>query len=424
MPDPSALPRPEPEPEVLAVLGRAAPARRRRTRLLGILFTLLGVTALLGGGWALWQRRQEAARPQFVTGQVRHADIRVTVSATGTLQGLNTVEVGSEVSGKLTQVNVDYNDPVSVGQVLAIIDPEQSKAAVDEANAQVASAEASILQAKATLAEARQKLERAKGQLDAGLISRADYETLDASTLRAEATLKSSIASATLARAGLKSAQSRLEKTTIISPIDGIVLSRLVEPGQTVAAGMTTPVLFKLTQDLRKMSLKVAVDEADIGRVKEGQEASFRVDTYPEKVFVSEVLSLRNEPVTLQNVVTYEAILSVDNSELLLRPGMTAAATIVIETRANVLTVPNAALRFTPTPEIQKAFRLPGVPQGPRKPRVEPKTAAAVWVLQGGTPRRIELPLGASDGENTEVQGGALQENDDVIVDVEQSRRP
>ncbi|HSC89258.1 MAG TPA: efflux RND transporter periplasmic adaptor subunit, partial [Polyangiaceae bacterium] len=282
------------------------------------------------------------------------------------------------------------------------------------------SADAAVAQNKATLIESKQKLERARGQLAGGLIAQQDFEALEAAWARAEAAVKSAQASATLSRASLKSARSRLTKTTIVSPIDGIVLSRLVEPGQTVTAGMTTPVLFKLAQDLRKMELSVMVDEADIGRVREGQEASFTVDTYPDKVFSSRVVSVRNDPVTTQNVVTYESILSVDNGELLLRPGMTAAATVVIATHSDVLALPNAALRFAPSSEVQAQLRIPGVPSGPRKATVHEKQDPRVWILDGGVPAPVTIRTGASDGAFTEVIDGPLKVGSAVVVDVEE----
>lgn len=409
---------------MLAVLGLDDQPKRARRRWLRLAVALVVLAGIVFGGVRLWKKRAETAKPVFQTMPVQKVDIRVTVSATGTLEGLNTVEVGSEVSGKLTQVLVDFNDLVKAGQVLAVIDPEQSKAAVDEAAAQVASANASIHQAKASLVEAQKKLERAKGQVASGLLAAQDYETIEANALRAEATLQTSNASAVLARATLKSARSRLEKTTIVAPIDGIVLSRLVESGQTVAASMTTPILFKLAQDLRKMSLSVSIDEADIGHVREGQEAIFSVDTYPDKVFPSKVLSLRNDPVTVQNVVTYEAILAVDNGELLLRPGMTASATLVIETKHDVLSVPNAALRFAPSAEVQAQLRIPGFPKGPRKPTLAPdKPGSEVWVLEAQLPVKKSIVTGASDGAFTELLRGELKEGTAVIIDVEEKKQ-
>src|SRR5690606_13038620 len=197
------------------------------------------------------------------------------------IRGLNTVEIGAEVSGRIAKVFVDFNDRVEAGQLLAEIDPEQLIAAVEEAKARIVAADANIKQARATLAEAKAQATRAKTQLEKGLLSQREFETAEAAAIRAAANLASAQADATLARAALKSAEYRLERTKIVAPISGIVLSRLIEPGQTVNAGFQTPVLFELTEDLSRMSLHGYVDEADVGRVKEGQEASYTVEAYP-----------------------------------------------------------------------------------------------------------------------------------------------
>lgn len=394
--------------EVVKTLGTAG--RKSRTKWLW----LLGGLGLVGGIGSqvpryLTQRALEQA-PRYETASVKRGDIQVVISATGTLKGMNTVEVGAEVSGRITRVTVDFNDRVTKGQVLAEVDPEQLKASLEEAKAQVSAAQASIAQAKATLLESEQSAVRAEQQVKQGLISQRELESAQAVRERAKAALASSNASATVAAATLKSSKSRLEKTQIISPIDGIVLSRLVEAGQTVTAGFTTPLLFKLTEDLRQMSLYVYIDEADIGRAKDGQAAHFLVDAYPEKVFPSKVVSLRNEPREDQNVVSYEAVLSVDNGELLLRPGMTATATIVSDERKDVLMVPNAALRFTPPALSKEATRpTPG--------------ARRVWVLENGTPSPRPVKTGASDGQFTELVGDSLHEGDALLIDVVETKR-
>jgi HlyD family secretion protein len=393
------------DPDVLKNLGLQQGARSRVRRGVFVVLTLV-LLGLLGFGISRWlKQRAIDARPTYEQGSVTRGDIQVVISATGTLKGRSTVEVGAEVSGRVTEVLVDYNGKVSKGQLLAVIDPEQSQAAVAESEARVRESDASIRQARATLVEARQAQERATVQAKDGLISQRELESAEAARERAEATLASAQASATLSRATLEAQRSRLDKTRIVSPIDGIVLARSVEPGQTVTAGFTTPILFKLTEDLRRMELLVYVDEADVGRAREGQAASFTVDAYPDKTFPSKLLSLRNEPKEEQNVVTYEAVLQVDNSELLLRPGMTATATVVADVRKDVLAVPNAALRFAPP-------LLEGAP--PAKPGER-----RVWVLRGEppTPAPVVVKTGASDGRLTELRGGGLKEGDKVIVD-------
>jgi HlyD family secretion protein len=393
--------------EVRKTLGLGAHGRSRGRRW-GLGIVILLTLALAGYGiWHFMRQRAIAARPRYEQAPVVRGDIQVSVSATGTLRGRSTVEVGAEVSGRVTEVLVDYNDKVTKGQLLAVIDPERSKASVDESVARVRESDAAIRQAKATLVEARQTRDRAALQAKQGLVSQKDLESSEAALERAEATLASAEASSTVARATLGSQRSLLDKTRIISPIDGIVLSRTIEPGQTVTAGFTTPVLFKLTEDLRRMELLVYVDEADVGRAREGQEASFTVDAYPDKTFPSKVLSLRNEPKEENNVVTYEALLQVDNSELLLRPGMTATATIVADVRRNVLAVPNAALRFAPSKLEPNQIAKPG--------------ERRVWVLAGKDepkPEPVPVKTGVSDGRNTEVREGKLSEGSPVIIDV------
>jgi HlyD family secretion protein len=399
--------------EVVRTLGLQNENRTRRARLLWSVGAI-AFLSLLGYGISryLGQRARDR-QPKFQTEAASVGDIQVVVSATGTLKGQNTVEVGAEVSGRVAKVYVDFNDQVTKGQLLAEIDPEQLQAAVDEARARVAEADAAAKQAQATLLESRQAAARAAQQVEQGLVSQKDLEAASATLLRAQASAESAAADAQLVRATLKSQVSRLDKTRIVSPIDGIVLSRLIEPGQTVTAGFQTPVLFKLAEDLRRMNLFVYVDEADIGRTREGQAASFTVDAYPDKVFPSKVLSLRNEPKEDENVVTYEAVLAVDNDALLLRPGMTATATIVSELRKHVLSVPNAALRFTP----------PSLPQEvAQKPR-----GRGVWVLdqghEGARPRFVSLKTGASDGRRSEVLAGNLRAGTQVLVDVIEEKK-
>jgi len=398
----------EGDAEVLRTIGAAKKPGRWRwvRRLLVALVVLVGIFAALRWSQA---RREAAEAPRFQDAEVTRGDLQVTVTATGTIKGLNTVDVGAEVSGRVTRVYVDFNDRVEEGQLLAEIDPEQPLAAVDEASARVAAAEAGIQQAKATLEETRLTLAQAEAQAKEGLISQRDLNTARAAAERAKASLAGANADATLARASLKSARAKLGRTKIISPARGVVLSRQVEPGQTVTAGFETPILFKVAEDLTQMRLHVYVDEADVGRVREGQDATFTVDAFPGRTFPSKVLSLRNEPRTEQNVVSYEALLAVDNKELLLRPGMTATATIITEARKDVLLVPNAALRFAP-PAPPSGFGPPTAPQGPEGPRV--------WVLEGNEPVAVSVTPGPSDGRMTEITGGALQVGQRVLTDV------
>ncbi len=369
--------------------------------------TVVATVSATAGGYALTQRKA-APVDRYEQIELVRADLEVTVSATGSVESISTVEVGCEISGRVTRVLVDFNDTVEVGQLLAEIDREQYQATLDEATARLAGAEAAVLQAQVSLSDARAKYERAKRLADAGLSSAAELETAKATRDRTSAELQGAIADGAVARAAMQSATSKLQKTKIVSPVRGIVLSRLVERGQTVTAGFTTPVLFKLAEDLTKMQLSVYVDEADMGRVKQGLEASFTVDAFPGRRFASRVLSLRFEPRIDQNVVSYEAVLAAENEELLLRPGMTATATIVSEKRSDVLLVPNAALRFEPVTAGGPGSKPLAAAKGPH-----------VWVTGSADPVSVDVKPGASNGELTELlESGDLVVGDRVIVDL------
>lgn len=403
------------EEEVRKAIGAGTPSGMRRVaRYIALAVALLLVAGLIV---RFARRRASASGPVYQTAPATRADVHVTVTATGTLEAITTVDVGAEVTGRMLSVLVDANDAVEKGQLLAVIDPEQLRASTDESSAQVASAEAAIRQARATVIETRQAADRAHEQAKEGIVSVREVEAADAAAARAEAARDSAIASAKLARATLTFAQSRLDKTKIVSPITGIVLSRHVEPGQTVTAGFQTPLLFRLAQDLTQMRLNVDVDEADMGRVREGQPATFTVEAYPERTFSSRVLSLRNEPKTSQNVVTYQGVLSVDNQERVLRPGMTCTATILADLRKDVLVVPNAALRFappTPTGPGAGAAKTVGVQNK------DALKKQRVWTVVAGKPEPIFVRAGATDGVVTELPGGEIAVGTEVIVDMKE----
>jgi HlyD family secretion protein len=405
--------------QTLGVGASAASKRWRRAKwwaLLGV--GLLGAAALARAGL----RRAKDDGPHYVTAQVTRGDLRVTVTATGTLSALGSVDVGSEVSGRVQNVYVDYNQRVEKGQVLADIDPVELKATAAQASAQVAANRAAIKTAEATLVEATQALERAKAQLAQGLVATKELETAQASHARAEASLASAKANAAVASANLSSASWKVTKTKVISPIDGIVLSRSVSPGQTVAAAFQTPVLFRLATDLAALELNVQVDESDIGQVREGLTAEFRVDAYPDRVFTSRVKTVRNEAKTSSNVVYYEAILTVDNSARLLRPGMTATATITSELHENALRVPNAALRFEPP-----TTGTPGGPGAAPQASIKPVSAGKKRVYTLAADRSlhaVEVSPGASDGTNTEISTANLAPGTSVVVDIEDGVAP
>lgn len=399
--------------EIAALLGKPRRPRAGLGVRLTLLFFTLGVVA---AAFPLAWRRGSGRGPSYRTAEVTRGDLRVTITATGTLQATTTVEVGAEVSGRILEMTVDANDHVKRGQVMARIDPELLRAAVDQAAAQLAAAEASIREAQATRNETRLAADRAHAQVKEGLTAQKDLEAAIAAAARAEAQVASATANAALARAALVSAKSKLDKAAIVSPIDGIVLSRSMEPGQTVTAGFSTPVLFKIAEDLTRMRLEVDVDEADVGRAREGQEASFTVEAYPARVFASRVLLLLNEPKTSSNVVTYKGRLAVDNGEGLLRPGMTATATIVADRKPSIVLVPNAALRFVPPVEGPGLGGPPGTAPK-RAGQVVDKDRKNVYVVEASGLGRVAVRVGATDGTNTELLSDEIAPGTQLAVD-------
>jgi len=425
-------------PDGAAILAETK-ARRRRARV----FQLLGLALILfaAAGYFFWRARQNRSRGvKYLTAQAQVGDLKETVTATGTLKGLDSVDVGAQISGKLAKVNVDFNDHVTAGQVLAEIDPVQLQSRVDQSRAQVNAAEAALVLAKATQAQTKAQYARALDLSQKGLISSKDLDAAKADADRADASISSAQAQATLARASLKDAQTSLSYAVIRSPIDGIVLSRLVEPGQTVAATMSAPVLFTIARDLTQLRLYVDIDEADVGKVKEGQDATFLVDAWSAHPFISKVLSVHNLPTTGQTVVTYQAVLSVDNTQLLLRPGMTATATITTEQRKNVLLVPNAALRFSPPSRTSNSGSgipfLGGPPGGMRmgggsgtrmrtsnnkKIITAADSQGLLYTLEDNRPKRTVVEIGGTDGEKTEIKSG-ISAGTTVITDIDQRK--
>ena len=384
---------------------------------------------VLAAASAWWLGREnEATAPQYATEAAHRGELVVKVSATGNLQPTNQVEVGSELSGIVERVLVDENDRVKKGQVLARLDPARLNDAVSKSRASLAAAQAQVLQAEATVTEAGATLARFRevARLSGGKVpSQNEMDAAVANFKRAEANAASARASVVQARANLQSDETNLAKASIRSPIDGIVLSRKVEPGQTVAASFQAPVLFTLAEDLAKMELQVDVDEADVGQVRIGQHARFSVDAWPGRSYAAVISRVGYGAQQKDGVVSYLAVLDVDNADISLRPGMTGTAEITTLTRADVLLVPNAALRFSPP--------VAAVPQGkgspnlmsmmmPRPPSNRPapqdkNAAPRVWGLRDGQPVAIEVKTGASNGRETEIVGGALTAGTPVITE-------
>ncbi len=403
----------------------------------------MGLVAILGAGvgFYLWRAKQNARKGvRYITATAQLGDLKETVTATGTLKGLDSVDVGAQISGKLTKINVDFNDHVTVGEVLAEIDPVQLASRVDQSSAQVNAAEAALVLAKATEVQTKAQYARSVDLSQKGLISSKDLDTAKADEDRALASISSASAQATLARASLKDAQTSLSYAVIRSPIDGIVLARLVEPGQTVAAAMSAPVLFTIARDLTQLRLYVDIDEADVGKVKEGQNATFLVDAWSEHAFVSKVLSVHNLPTAGQTVVTYQAVLSVDNNDRLLRPGMTATATITTDERKGVLLVPNAALRFSPPARASNSAGgfpfLTGMGGPPRmgsgssnrsrttnnkKIITSADSQGLVYVLDNNRPHRTVVDIAGTDGQHTEIKSG-LTAGTEVVTEIDQRK--
>jgi HlyD family secretion protein len=363
----------------------------------------------------------------YTTESARRGDLVVTVTATGTLQPTNQVDVSSELSGTVRTVSADFNDQVKVGQELARLDTTKLEAQVLQSSAAVESAQAKVQQSGATLAEARSQIARLQHvrELSGGKVpAQADIDTANAVLLRAVADLADNKAAVTQAQATLSSQKTDLGKASIKSPINGLVLVRSVEPGQTVAASLQAPVLFTLAEDLTRMELHVSVDEADVGQVKEGQTASFGVDAWPDRRFDAKVQQVRYGAVTLEGVVTYETVLEVDNGERLLRPGMTATAEITVNQLSQTLLVPNAALRFSPPARAEEpSGGLLGalIPTSRRwgaraSEKPNPKKAH-VYVLEQGRPKAIDVVTGPSDGTWTQVKSGGVQPDSELLVD-------
>jgi HlyD family secretion protein len=341
----------------------------------GVLVALIGLWLTFGG----------APAQAYVTQPLTRADLAITVSATGTLQPRNQVDVGAEVSGKIDALYVDFNDHVKKGQKLARIDTLAFEAALEQSRATLAQAEATSIQAAQTQ-------RRTAALMRGNAASRQEYDSANGDLARAVAGVK-------LARAQVNSNETTLSKATIYSPIDGVVLDRKVSAGQTVVAAMTIPVLYTLASDLSQMELDVDIDEADVGLLKTGAKASFSVDAYPARRFPATLISIHNAPQTVQGVVTYRGVLLVANPGGLLKPGMTATAQIDAAHIRQALLVPNTALRFVP-PDAVKAKAPPQpVPQNG-------VNWGRVWLQEAGTLKPHDVKLGATDGRLTVVLSG------------------
>jgi len=379
-----------------------------------------------------WGMGQNGAAIEYKTVEAQRGDLIVTVTATGNLEPTNQVDVGTEISGTVDSVAVDYNDFVKAGQVLARLDTTMLEAQMNQSRSAAESSRANLLLAQASLLEAESNMERLVNvrQLSGGKIpSKQDFDSADAALKRAQATevmIKANIAQA---EAKLRIDETNLEKAIILSPINGVVITRSVEPGQTVAASLQAPVLFTLAEDLAKMELHVNVDEADVGQVKEGQQATFTVDAYPDRTFSAHITQVRFGAQSSEGVVTYLTVLNVDNSDLSLRPGMTATADIVVTQVNNALLVPNGALRYAPPQQEAKSTGTAGgsliSKLFPRPSRTRPKKSEAssdrkkqrVWTLRSNQPVAVPVTTGVTSGVMTQIISGDVTPGMELIIE-------
>lgn len=397
---------------------QSATSRRRVPR-----WVWLAAAALLVGlGWAWWSLKSQSTAVSYTTETVIRGPMTVIVTATGTVQPTNQVEISSELSGTLASVDVDFNDTVIVGQLLARLDSTKLEAQLTNAKAGLAAATAQVEQAEATLAEAAENYANAKELDRRGVSTHQSYITAQATHDRAKAALTIARADVTLAGANLELQQADLAKSGIRSPINGVVLDRDADVGKIVASSLSAPVLFVLAEDLTKMELQVDVDEADIGQVQVSNPATFTVDAYPSRVFQATITSLRYAPETTDGVVTYKAVLSLDNSDLALRPGMTATASVVVSHTEDVLQVANAALRYAPPQVVESSESGSGLlglimPQRQAETVTRATAGRRLYVLRDGVPVEVPVETGESDGKHTVLLSGDVAEGDAVVTD-------
>jgi len=423
----------------------------KRTITIAVLLILVGL-----GGFGLWVFRGSAKEAVFTTVAITRGTITQTVSATGTLQAVVTVQVGSQVSGTIANLYADFNSKVTKGQVIAELDQGKFKARVEEERANVVSAQADLAKAKVSLEDTERTLARATELRKRELISQSELDAAETSNRAALAQIEVAKGRVEQAKAGLDQAALDLSYTVIRSPVDGIVISRNVDVGQTVAASLQAPTFFTIANDLSKMEVHTNVAEADIGTVWQGQEVTFTVDAYVTRRFRGTVAQVRNAPTVVQNVVTYNAVVRIDNKELLLKPGMTANVQFLVSQKSDVLTVPNLAIRFRlPAEKADSPSQVRRTDQGSRAARGVPRGSgegrrggsrgresgdrkgtqegqgaadtsrwATVYLLRDQKPVSVRARLGITDGAITEVIESEVKEGERVIVAMSDNSGP
>jgi HlyD family secretion protein len=393
------------------------------------------ILALLGVGVFAYQRSQREPTIHYDTTKVERGRIVAKITATGTLSALVTVLVGSQVSGRISHLMVDFNSTVKKGDVIAKIDPELFKAAVESARANYTAAQGNLAKAKAQAFDARRQFERSKALAERNLIATADRDTAESNADAMQAQVQAAEGAVAQAKASLHQSEVNLTYSTIVSPIDGVVISRSVDVGQTVAASLQAPTLFTIAEDLKKMQVDTSVAEADVGKLTADMPATFTVDAYPQTKFRGKVRQIRNAPTTVQNVVTYDAVIDVENADLKLKPGMTANVSFVYAEKDDALRVPNAALRFRPPqdllPKEHRGGSAPAgssslaadraAPAGSGRPRGGGRgddipDRRTVWVLSPSGPRPVPIRTGVSDGTLTEIVEGDVSAGDSIIT--------
>jgi HlyD family secretion protein len=405
--------------ELKAILANAARPKRRW----GLRLLLLVALAGLAYGAYLWSAGGTTV--SYSTSELKPGDLTVIVTATGSVEPTVQVDVSSEQSGTVREVLVDYNSEVKKGDVLARLDTDKLSADLKAKEAALASSRAAVSKARADEQSAKSRLDRLTALVSSRVSTQQDLDTAEFTYQAASAARESAEADVIAAEAALEQAKLSLSKATIASPIDGIVLSRNVDPGATVAASLEAPTLFTIAGDLREMELQVSIDEADVGQVAVGQTATFTVDAFPEQRFPAEITSIRYAAETVNDVVTYKGILSVANDDLLLRQGMTATADIVVRSVEDGLLIPNAALRYSPpATQTETSEGGSGVFSLFRPPRQAPASAPeptgserTIWLLRDGQPVAVNIEIGSSDGQNTVIVKGDVKEGDRVITD-------
>ena len=394
---------------------------------------ILAVTILIAAiaGYFFYKRTPEVS---YKTAKIERGPIVSTVAATGNLSAVTTVQVGTQVSGTIQKLYVDFNSRVKKGQAIAEIDPSLFNASVEQSQGNYLSAEANLQKAKVALADAERTFNRNKKMLTDGIISQGDFDAAETALQSSKAAVKGAEGALAQTRGSLMQSKTNLRYSTIRSPVDGVVISRAIDVGQTVAASFQTPTLFTIAQDLTKMQIEVSVDEADISRIKLHQKASFTVDSYPEQTFRGKVVQIRTAPVITQNVVTYVVVVNVDNSDMKLKPGMTANVSVEVAKNNDVLKLPPAALRFKPKSKGDDAkergngerggdsSQRPvggGGSQGGGKggPGKGKGGGQQVYILKDGKPVATQVKTGIANNSSIELIESTLKEGDEVITE-------